>query len=152
MVKEIQASLVIKSFLVLRLLSWEPFNNNLWSNEKLRSKIFDAWPIIILGHEAALARPLMNDPISFRRKENINNRNNCSGYTWELLPWLERMTGPIKLRTLLLMVIQHGGETIYLFLFILVLFSTTVFFSVHDTWFHEVQWAIAILCELLGQL
>ena len=113
---------------------WCMANHNIGSQSSSR-KASHEWPDILS-----------------EKREYKQYGNNCSGYTWELLPWLERMTGPIKLRTLLLMVIQHGGGTIYLFLFILVLFSTTVFFSVHDTWFHEVQWAIAILCELLGQL
>ena len=67
MVEKIQASLVIRNFLVLRFLSWKPLNNNLRNNEKSCSKIFDARPVRMLGQVAALARPQMNDPIHFGR-------------------------------------------------------------------------------------
>lgn len=62
-VKEIQASLVIRSYLDLRLFRWQPFNNNLKGNEKLRSNIVDAWPVRILGEVAVLATPHMNSPL-----------------------------------------------------------------------------------------
>ena len=73
--KEMQGSLVIRNFLVLKRFSWEAFNNNLRSNEKLRRKIFDAWPIRILGQVAVLATTHMNAPLG--EQEN-KQRKQCS--------------------------------------------------------------------------